>query len=69
MAQVQEMLGRRERAPFVVDRDGAVLGEGRRIDEHDREAGVADVLHVRVILAEADGDEAVDAGSLHGPGK
>jgi len=59
--KIQEMPGSRECAALVVNGDRAVLGERSRIYEHDRQARTPDLLDLGVVLAQADGDEAVDA--------
>ena len=43
-----------------------MLVESGRVDEDDRQAGAADLLDLGVVLAQAQGHEAVDAGQTSG---
>ena len=63
------MLGRRPGAALVVDLDRAVLRQRRRVDEHDRQAGAADLLDLRVVVGQADGDDTVDRRATHRAGQ
>ena len=69
MAQAGDVLGGRARAADVVDLDAAVLGQRGRVDEHDRQAGAADLLDLGVRVGQADGDDAVDRRPAHRPGQ
>ncbi len=67
MAEADDVLGRCPRAALVVDLDRAVLGKGRRVDEHDRHAGPSDLFDLGVVVAQADGDDAIDGRADHRP--
>ena len=63
------MIGRGLGATGVVDLDRAVLRQRRRVDQHDRQAGPADVLHLRVVVGQADGHDAVHRRAVHRAGQ
>ena len=55
--------------PCVVDVDRAVVRQGARVDEDDRHAGAPDLLDLGMVVAETDGDDAVDRRPAHRPGQ
>ncbi len=58
------------RAPAqVVHFDRPVFGERGGVDKHDREAGPSDLLDLRVVLGQTEGDETVHCGPAHGAGE
>ena len=69
MAEGDQVLGGRAGAADVVDLDRAVLRQGRRVDEHDRQAGPPDLLDLGVVVGQADGDDAVDRRPAHRAGQ
>jgi hypothetical protein len=69
MAEARDVLGRGAGAADVVDRHAAVLGQGGRVHEDDRHAGPADLLDLRMGVAQADGHDAIDGGAAHRPGE
>ena len=44
-------------------------GQGGRVDQDDRHAGAPDLLDLRVVVAQADGDDAVDRRPAHRAGQ
>ena len=44
-------------------------GSARRVDEDDRHAGPPDLLDLGMVVAQADGDDAVDGRPAHRPGQ
>ena len=67
MAETQQVAGGGSSSHFVVRFDRPMLGEGIPVDEDHRDAGVADLLDLRVVLGEADGHETVDGGAAESP--
>ena len=60
VAEPEEMIGGLPRAALVVDLDRRLAGQGRRVDEDHRQAGPADLLDLRMVRRQADGDDPVD---------
>ena len=69
VAEPDEVLGRRAGAADVVDLDRAVLRQRRRVDQHDRHARPPDLLDLGMVVAQADGHDAVDRRPAHRPGQ
>ena len=69
MPEAEDVFAGGARPADVVDLDRAVLGQGRRVDEHDRDVGATDLLDLRVPVRQADRDDPVDGGAAHGPGQ
>ena len=69
MAKLEEVLGGRPRPTDIVDRDRAPLGQGGRVDEHDRNAGATDLVDVGMVARQADRDHPVDRGVVHRAGQ
>ncbi len=55
--------------PGVVDLDRAVFRQGRRVHQDDGQAGAPDLLDLRVVVGQADGDHAVHGRPAHRPGQ
>ena len=49
MAEAEEVLGGRARAALVVDLDRRLVGQGARVDHHQRQAGGAELLDLGVV--------------------
>ena len=69
VAEADEVLGGRPGAADVVDLDRAVLRQGGRVDQDDRHAGAPDLLDLRVVVGQADGDDAVHGRPAHRAGQ
>ena len=55
--------------PDVVDLDRVVIGQRGRVDQNDRDPGPPDLLDLGMVVAQADGDHAVDDRPAHRPGQ
>ena len=69
MAERQDVLGGGPGPSDIVDLDRSVLRQGGRVHEDDRDPGAADLLHLGVVVGQADRDDAVDRRPAHGAGQ
>ncbi len=69
VAERDEVLGCGSGATGVVDLDRGLVGEGSRVDHDYRDARAPDRLDLRVLVAQADRDDAVDRCPAQRPGE
>ena len=69
MAQAHDVLTSSARAADVIDDDRPMFGQGCRIDEHDRQPGAIDLLHLGVPVGQPDRDDAIDGRADHRGGE
>ena len=69
MAELQQVLRGGAGPALVVDLDDRLVRQRARVDHHQRQAGGADLLDLRVVGGQADRDDAVDRRPAHRAGE